>query len=68
MTQTTSPAVVRIVATPIIHETHGRVLRRTWAAALVLDNGERVLCTHRDGHRSIEAAAKCATKLSREYV
>lgn len=69
MTQTTSPtpAVVKIIATRIIHEAHGRVTRKTWAAAVVLDNGTRVLCSHRDGHRSIETATTCAAKLAREH-
>lgn len=62
-----SSAVARIIATPIIHEAHGRVTRKTWAAAVVLEDGTHVLCSHRDGHRSIQATTACAAKLAREH-
>jgi hypothetical protein len=60
----------KVIVCPVVHETHGRVTRRTWTAKVVLrtDNftggnpDNRIECGHH-GHKTTDAAVECATKI-----
>ena len=47
---------------PVFHESHGRVTRRTWLAAVDLADGSVIYCPHRHGHREKPTAADRARR------
>ena len=67
LTQSTAKVVVR----PILHESHGRVTRRTWWAAVEprtyageTSSPDGIGCGHTsEGHRTTDAAVTCGTRI-----
>lgn len=58
LTQSTA----KVIVTPMHHESHGRVTRRTWVAGLTQRDSDKAaeLCEHTvEGHRTIAAAVRC---------
>lgn len=59
-------ANTKLVIEPVVHESHGRVTRRTWRAAVTLrdDEAARQNCGHLE-HPTVDAARKCGLRVWR---
>lgn len=55
----------KVVITPVIHESHGRVTRRTAIANLAYRTTDEIFetCPHTHGHNTVQAAIACGTAL-----
>lgn len=55
----------KVVITPVVHESHGRVVRKT-AMANLADRATGEIfetCSHTHGHKTVRAAIECGTAL-----
>lgn len=67
-TTPTRQDVVRATACPILHESHGRLTRTTYFVKITLRDGSEIRCEHTtEGHRTKEAAGKCARAMVSDF-
>lgn len=59
-----APTIARAGGARTRHYTGARVTHVTYRGVVEMSDGERVQCPH-DGHRSAEAAARCAVKVAK---